>query len=150
MCFYSPSGVVDQIVPALAGVGDDKGAVLRQIPVPANMLGQRYSELFRNLALSHGLVPVGLYRSKGGANGALSYVHTSPPPETVLKEGDKIFLLRPCLRLKRNGGAATATAQQTHQGQQGTVAAPPSSPTLQQPTAARGGGEQQQQSVIGR
>lgn len=72
MCFYSPSGVVDQIVPALAGVGDPRGAVLRQIPVPPNMLGRQYSELFRNLTLSHGLVPLGLYRAKGGANGALS------------------------------------------------------------------------------
>lgn len=31
MTFYSPSGVVDQIVPALAGVGDPTGAVLRQV-----------------------------------------------------------------------------------------------------------------------
>lgn len=109
MCFYSPSGVVDQIVPALAGVGDPRGAVLRQIPVPPNMLGRQYSELFRNLTLSHGLVPLGLYRAKGGANGALSFVHTAPPPDTILKEGDKVFLLRPCVS-KRNGKSAAGAA----------------------------------------
>lgn len=145
MCFYSPSGVVDQIIPALAGVGDPGGAVLRQIPVPPSMRGRRYGELFRSLTLSHGFVPLGLYRAKGGAAGVLSYVHTAPPPDTVLSDGDKIFVLRPLKKpiSRRNGGAAAAAVPQ--QQQQQSASSPPSPAAVAAADGASASGAADQQ-----
>lgn len=81
------------------------------------MLGSKYGELFRNLTLSHGLVPMGLYRAKGGANGALSYVHTAPPPDTPLMPGDKLFVLRPCTKRNASAPAASNSAASSQSSQ---------------------------------
>ncbi|GLI58482.1 hypothetical protein VaNZ11_000187 [Volvox africanus] len=78
--------------------GDDgrpQGTPLRQLPVPRELAGRPYRELFDAL-VSHGSVPLGLYRSKS-ENPAwrLHYVSTNPAWEEVVSSDDKVFVLRP-------------------------------------------------------
>ncbi|GIM15032.1 hypothetical protein Vretimale_17907, partial [Volvox reticuliferus] len=78
--------------------GDDgrpHGTPLRQLPVPRELAGRPYRELFDTL-VSHGSVPLGLYRSKS-ENPAwrLHYVSTNPAWEEIVSSDDKVFVLRP-------------------------------------------------------
>ena len=78
--------------------GDDGrpgGACLRQVAVPADLVGARYGDLVARLALRRQLVAVGLYRRKSeNATWRLSYVVTNPGPRTRLERGDRVFVLR--------------------------------------------------------
>ncbi|PSC70953.1 transcription factor MYB44-like isoform B [Micractinium conductrix] len=72
------------------------GAALQQVPVPAELAGRSYGELFMHLALSRRLVCMGLYRRKSENPGTrLSYVVASPQWSLTLEPSDQVFVLRP-------------------------------------------------------
>jgi hypothetical protein len=78
--------------------GDDGrqgGTLLRQLPVPPELAGRPYRELFDHVVLAHGSVPLGLYRGKA-ENPAwrLHYVSTHPAWEDLVGSDDKVFVLR--------------------------------------------------------
>ncbi len=78
--------------------GDDgrpSGTPLRLLPVPRDLAGRPYRELFDRM-VAHGSVPLGLYRSKS-ENPAwrLHFVSTNPAWEDVVSADDKVFVLRP-------------------------------------------------------
>lgn len=76
--------------------GCSGGAALQQVPLPAGLAGRPYGELFMHLALSQGLVCLGLYRRKSENPGTrLSYVVASPQWGLVLEATDRVFVLRP-------------------------------------------------------
>ena len=60
--------------------------------MPASLVGRRFLDLFR-LFSSSGAVALALYRAPHPDQGSLlAFVFTSPPPDTVLREHDKIFV----------------------------------------------------------
>ncbi|EFJ43388.1 hypothetical protein VOLCADRAFT_106827 [Volvox carteri f. nagariensis] len=78
--------------------GDDgrpQGTPLRLLPVPRELAGRPYRELFEAV-VARGSVPLGLYRSKP-ENPAwrLHYVSTNPAWEDVVSRDDQVFVLRP-------------------------------------------------------
>lgn len=72
------------------------GAMLRQVALPYGFAGRSYADLVRYLVSQHGVVPLGLYRSKRRENPAwrLGYVVTNPPPDEILEDIDRVFVLR--------------------------------------------------------
>jgi predicted RNA methylase len=76
--------------------GPNGGAALQQVPVPLELVGRAYGELFMHLALSRKLVCMGLYRRKSENPGTrLSYVVCNPPWGEALEATDRVFVLRP-------------------------------------------------------
>ena len=69
--------------------------MLRQIPLPPEMVGRSYGELVTRLTLHRNLVPLGLYRRKSeNAAWRLRFVVTNPPAQERLEPEDQIFVLR--------------------------------------------------------
>lgn len=66
---------------------------LGRIPMPADMVGQVYGELFEALMVDFEAMPIALYRHDAKAD--VSYVFTGPPPETLLRVTDYVFFLAP-------------------------------------------------------
>jgi len=65
---------------------------MRQVPVPKAMAGCFFVDMYRSL-LSRYVLLVALYRGPDAMEGnVLPYVHTAPPPETILRENDKMFV----------------------------------------------------------
>lgn len=65
---------------------------VQQVSMPASLVGRRFLDLFR-LFSSSGAVALALYRAPHPDQGSLlAFVFTSPPPDTVLREHDKIFV----------------------------------------------------------
>ena len=72
-----------------------KGAMLVQVAVPSTMAGRTFGECFSALALSRGIIPIGLYRRKlENPATRLSYVMTLPPPDEIIEKTDKFYILR--------------------------------------------------------
>ncbi|KAI9364525.1 hypothetical protein DFJ73DRAFT_956322 [Zopfochytrium polystomum] len=58
--------------------------------------GQTFGELFRELTLNNGLIPLGLYRDTCTADGnTMPFVFTNPLSSIVLRETDLVFALSP-------------------------------------------------------
>ena len=65
---------------------------MRQVPVPKAMAGCFFVDMYRSL-LSRYVLLVALYRGPDAMEGnVLPYVHTAPPPDTILRENDKMFV----------------------------------------------------------
>ncbi len=82
--------------------GDDgrpEGAALRMLPVPPQLYGRPYKELFGHLLLVHSVIALGLYRPKAeNPYWRLNYVATNPAWADVVESGDRVFVLRPTVR----------------------------------------------------
>jgi hypothetical protein len=73
-----------------------KGAMLIQVPLPPDMAGKTFSQCATALAISVGMVVIGLYRKKiENPATRLSYVMTLPPRDEVLQKTDRLFCIRP-------------------------------------------------------
>lgn len=60
------------------------------------MAGHTYGELYLTLALTRGLICLGLYRRKSENPGTrLSFVVTNPPWKERVEATDRIFVLQP-------------------------------------------------------
>ncbi|KAJ1560784.1 hypothetical protein HK405_005954, partial [Cladochytrium tenue] len=71
-------------------------AFLCQIYVPSALVGKTFGELFKELSLNNGLVPLGIYRDAHVADGnALPFVFTNPLASVVMRESDLVFALSP-------------------------------------------------------
>lgn len=72
---------------------------LYQIPVPREMKGLSFGELFRHLSTENSMIPLGLYRgvesqfSKSFKGNPVPYVYTNPSQKTILGSKDLIFVL---------------------------------------------------------
>jgi potassium large conductance calcium-activated channel subfamily M alpha protein 1 len=65
-----------------------------QLRVPLPYRHRPYRDLFMELVLTRGVLPVALYRSHSAHSGALlDYVVTNPPPTTILHKNDRLFVL---------------------------------------------------------
>ena len=88
MSFY------DTFVPRLSEMlicGTDV-QTLMQVPMPPSMIGFFFVDIFRTFA-SRSMLILALYRGPSTADGnVLPYVITAPPPETILRENDKLFI----------------------------------------------------------
>jgi len=87
---------------------------VQQVSMPKSLVGRSFLDLFRLFA-SCGAVVLALYRAPHSDEGSLlSFVFTSPPPETILRECDKIFVFAALSSIEE----ATAKAMRaTHQVQ---------------------------------
>lgn len=66
---------------------------LGRIPVPQELTGNSYSDLFEMLMLEYQAVPFALYRYNFSTDSF--YVYTMPQPDTVLRPSDYVFFLAP-------------------------------------------------------
>ena len=73
-------------------LADTRTSSLYQIAVPAEFVGQRYTELF-HAQLEKGNVPLALVRAPGTAGSTLEYVYINPSPRVVVGAGDRVFIL---------------------------------------------------------
>ena len=104
--FFNP-GLIPDFFRELQGGASRGGTLLRQLALPAGLVGRTYGDLVSHLALRQRVVPLGLYRKKAeNATWKLPYVHTNPPPGTVLREDDRVFVLR-----ERGGACDTPGAE---------------------------------------
>ena len=88
--------MLTELMTELAGDdGRPGGALLRQVDVPAALVGRTYGDLVAHLVLQRQLVPLGLFRKKP-ENPAwrLSYVQTNPPAGERVLASDRAFVLR--------------------------------------------------------
>ena len=91
-CLYSD--VFARFLEALVAT-DGRGPCLRQLPIPPQLDGRRYSDLFKHCA-AHGMVSVGLNRKKSrneNVAGLGRYSVCCPKPDTVLTPADRVFVL---------------------------------------------------------
>ena len=72
---------------------------LGRIPAPLPCVGRPYGQLFELLMAEHEAMPLALYRHDAKAD--VHYVFTGPPPTTVLRPSDCVFLLAPVESLRR-------------------------------------------------
>lgn len=72
---------------------------LGRIPVPLPCVGRTFGQLFATLMAEHEAMPLALYRHDAKAD--VFYVFTGPPPSTVLRPSDFVFLLAPVESLRR-------------------------------------------------
>jgi len=81
-------------------------ARIYQMKVPPELYQHSYGELYQELvAPPLNLVALGLYRTAGTKNSVEPYVYTAPRADTVLHEGDRVFVLgEPILRSEDAGG----------------------------------------------
>ena len=88
--------MITQFLEELYGPGSESGGtLLRLLPCPKEYVGQPYGELVAHLALRKRLVVLGLYRQKvENPAWRLPFVHTNPPREAVLRESDRVYVLR--------------------------------------------------------
>jgi hypothetical protein len=79
---------------AAAPGGYVENANVMQLRVPAPYRRRPYRDLFMELLLTRGILPLGLYRSHAVHAGAvLDYVLTNPSPDLVLHPADRVFVL---------------------------------------------------------
>ncbi|ORY33197.1 hypothetical protein BCR33DRAFT_520637 [Rhizoclosmatium globosum] len=79
--------------PEIMGV---KKSWIGQIPLPPGFVNRTYGELYQELALNQGIIPMGLYRQVYPTlRNKLPYVFTNPLSVVLLMEGDIVFVLAP-------------------------------------------------------
>ncbi|KAJ3399356.1 hypothetical protein HDV05_001833 [Chytridiales sp. JEL 0842] len=68
---------------------------LCQIDVPEGYAGRTFGELYRELTVHHGMIPLGLYREadEGNMGNRLPFVYTNPIASVLLKDTDVVFVL---------------------------------------------------------
>ncbi|KAF9133555.1 hypothetical protein BGW39_009526 [Mortierella sp. 14UC] len=65
------------------------------IDAPAEYIGKSFLKLFQSLALLYGIVPLGLYRAPDRElNNAMPFVFSNPLPGIIIKDTDKIYVLK--------------------------------------------------------
>ena len=80
--------------------GGESGAVehaeIAVLAVPIHYVRGTYSELYKDLAMNHGVVPLGIFREQEVYNPSppLPVVLTNPDPTMPLYQSDRIFVLR--------------------------------------------------------
>tara|TARA_B100000959_G_scaffold274010_1_gene325313 strand:+ start:143 stop:2191 length:2049 start_codon:yes stop_codon:yes gene_type:complete len=62
-----------------------------QIPIPSEMKGKSYGELFLFLSIGYNIISIGLYR----ADDEDPFVFTNPAKDVLLNENDRIYVLSP-------------------------------------------------------
>ncbi len=101
-----------------------ENANVMQLRVPAPYRRRPYRDLFMELLLTRGILPLGLYRSHAVHSGAvLDYVLTNPSPDLVLHPADRVFVLVGDKLIQQAYGNASAPAQ-ANEGHLHTVATP--------------------------
>ena len=84
---------------------------MRSIPVPKELVGRRFIDLFR-LFIANQVLCLGIYRApqiKLGA--ALPYVYISPPLDTILASEDRAYVFADASNLQRCKIALSVTAK---------------------------------------
>jgi len=71
---------------------------LGRIPMPLDLVGQVYGELYEALMVDFEAMPIALYRHDHRSD--VSYVFTGPPPRTLLRATDYVFFLAPVETMK--------------------------------------------------
>ncbi|KAG0377407.1 hypothetical protein BGX24_006149 [Mortierella sp. AD032] len=65
------------------------------IDTPPEYIGKPFLKLFQGLALLYGIIPLGLYRAPDRElNNTMPFVFSNPLPGIVIKETDKIYVLK--------------------------------------------------------
>lgn len=72
---------------------------LGRVPVPFQCVGDTYGRLFELLMAEYEAMPLALYRHDARAD--VYYAFTGPPPATILRASDCVFLLAPVESLRR-------------------------------------------------
>lgn len=75
------------------GIGD---RALLQLEIMDFLVGQQFQQLFSLMLKKYGLLCVGLYRShrsRTRRTDGLPYVQTSPSPDTIIRQHDRVFVL---------------------------------------------------------
>lgn len=71
----------------------DENCQVVQMQVPAPFINRYYRDLFMELLLTQGILPIGMYRTQHVFQARLPYVVANPPPLTVLHADDRLFIL---------------------------------------------------------
>lgn len=91
-----------------------ENANVMQLRVPAPYRRRPYRDLFMELLLTRGILPLGLYRSHAVHTGAvLDYVLTNPSPDLVLHPADRVFVLVGDKLIQQACSNASGTPMQT-------------------------------------
>jgi hypothetical protein len=78
--------------------GSPDRSLLHQIGVPQCLIGHSFGELFQQLiAPPLCTIAFGLYRGQGTRGAPEPYVYTGPRADTVLHDGDRVFVLLPAV-----------------------------------------------------
>ncbi|KAF9141898.1 potassium channel, sub T, member 2 [Mortierella sp. GBA39] len=65
------------------------------IDAPKEYIGKSFLKLFQGLALLYGIIPLGLYRAPDRElNNAMPFVFSNPLPGIIIKDTDKIYVLK--------------------------------------------------------
>ncbi|KAF9153429.1 hypothetical protein BG015_003406 [Linnemannia schmuckeri] len=65
------------------------------IDAPNEYIGKSFLRLFQGLALLYGIIPLGLYRAPDRElNNAMPFVFSNPLPGIIIKDTDKIYVLK--------------------------------------------------------
>ncbi|KAF8949470.1 hypothetical protein BGZ47_000011 [Haplosporangium gracile] len=65
------------------------------IDAPDEYIGKSFLKLFQGLALIYGIIPLGLYRAPDRElNNAMPFVFSNPLPGIIIKDTDKIYVLK--------------------------------------------------------
>eukprot|EP00624_Nannochloropsis_granulata_P000279 evm.model.NODE_11007_length_13466_cov_19.823111.1 len=71
---------------------------LGRIPMPSDLVGQTYGELYEALMVDFEAMPIALYRHDHQSD--VSYIFTGPPLHTLLRATDCVFFLAPVETMK--------------------------------------------------
>lgn len=71
---------------------------LGRIPMPSDLIGQTYGELYEALMVDFEAMPIALYRHDHRSD--VSYIFTGPPLHTLLRAMDCVFFLAPVETMK--------------------------------------------------
>lgn len=75
------------------GRGNRRRGQFDQLRVSAKFRGMEYKALAQEL-ITHGAMPLGLYRPAGTKGSTLAYTHVNPSVSEPLVDGDIVFVLR--------------------------------------------------------
>ena len=67
--------------------------IFKQISVPGEYVNKQYSDLFFALLHDRGMLALGLYRAPGTLGAPSAYVFTNPLKETIVHEGDLVYVI---------------------------------------------------------
>ena len=87
------------------------GQTLSTVPVPKELLGRRFLDIFR-LFIANQVLCLGLFRApqaKLGSN--LPYVYVSPPANTILAPGDRAYVFASVANLQRSKLALSSVSK---------------------------------------
>ncbi|KAJ3107413.1 potassium channel, sub T, member 2 [Phlyctochytrium bullatum] len=70
-----------------------RSSYLKQIPIPSEFVGRRFSDLFRYLCEQKGKIAIGLFRWDHERHNKLQYVITNPLASLILQHDDSVFLI---------------------------------------------------------